>query len=79
MSTASLQVLLQQGLAQEPQNGSCLVPSCWLRMNEAACLSTGGFTGSMQGCAGWERLTASHILTVPCRGTSMHHTEIVGE
>lgn len=59
MSTASLQVLLQQGSAQEPEDGFCLVPSCWLRMKEAAWLSTGGFTGAAQGCAGWEGLTAS--------------------
>lgn len=55
-STASPQVLLQQGSAQEPLDGSCLVPSCWLRMKEAAWLSAGGFTGAAQGCAGWEGL-----------------------
>lgn len=50
-----------------------------LRMKETACMRTGGFTGTTQGCAGWESLTASYILTVPHRGISTQDTEIAGE
>lgn len=49
-----------------------------LAKDEGGSLS-GGFTGATQGCAGWEGLTASYILTVPHRGTSTHNIETAGE